>query len=256
MSFSHLLWLCARAGGYPDLTVCRTPIELIKCRMQVQMLTREGAFGAAAESSLAGSSAGGTSKTNANASTSTSSTRPFSTSSLTRQLHTPTPIPQSAPSGPFTLVVDTIRKSGIRGLWLGQTGTLFRETGGSAAWFGAYETSTRLWLKHYHGPTATKADLTTIQLMSSGALAGVSYNVILFPADSVKSSMQTWAELNPGSPTASFGATAKNIYRTRGIRGLYAGCGLTCLRSGPSSAMIFLIYQRLEQNFGYIFGIN
>jgi ornithine carrier protein len=92
--------------------------------------------------------------------------------------------------------------------------------------------------------------------MSSGAIAGISYNVILFPADSVKSSMQTFAELNPGAKRRSFGGTAKEIWKTRGIRGLYAGCGLTCLRSGPSSAMIFLIFQRLEQNFGYIFGLE
>jgi ornithine carrier protein len=158
--------------------------------------------------------------------------------------------------GPLALVADTVRTSGLRGLWLGQLGTLFRETGGSAAWFGAYETSTRYLLRTYHQPKATKSDLSTLELMASGALAGVSYNVILFPADSVKSSMQTWGELNPGAPKASFGQTAKTIWRTRGIRGLYAGCGLTCLRSGPSSAMIFLIFQRLEQNFGYIFGLE
>jgi ornithine carrier protein len=156
--------------------------------------------------------------------------------------------------GPLALISDTIRTSGIRGLWLGQLGTLFRETGGSAAWFGAYETSTRFLIKQYNHKS--KADLSTIQLMSSGAIAGISYNVILFPADSVKSSMQTFAELNPGAKRRSFGGTAKEIWKTRGIRGLYAGCGLTCLRSGPSSAMIFLIFQRLEQNFGYIFGLE
>ena len=250
--------------------MCRTPIELIKCRMQVQMLTREGAIPPTSipgvTSTLTSAAAGtATSKpsptttgTPASSAGPSSSNRPFSTSSITRQIHAPRPA-LSPPSGPFALVLDTVRKGGLRGLWLGQTGTLFRETGGSAAWFGAYETSTRLWLKHYHHPTnpgATKADLTTLQLMLSGALAGVSYNVILFPADSVKSSMQTWAELNPGAARVSFGATAKNIWKTRGLRGLYAGCGLTCLRSGPSSAMIFLIYQRLEQNFGYIFGIE
>lgn len=222
------------------------------------MLTREGSLGSTPLSGLAAAAASKTAPTTpgSQSQSQTTQARRFSTSSITQQIHVSTPRPSAPPSGPFALVLDTVRQHGLRGLWLGQTGTLFRETGGSAAWFGAYETSTRLWLKHYHPAGSTKADLTTVQLMTSGALAGVSYNVILFPADSVKSSMQTWAELNPGAARVSFGATAKNIWKTRGFRGLYAGCGLTCLRSGPSSAMIFLIYQRLEQNFGYIFGIE
>lgn len=224
------------------------------------MLAREGAFGPSVEAASASASSSTASSTISNrASTSASATasrqqRPFSTTSLARQIHAPPP--RSAPEGPLRLILNTIRTSGIRGLWLGQTGTAIRETGGGVAWFGAYELSTRLWLQHYHPPSATKADLSSLQLMTSGALAGVSYNVILFPADSVKSSMQTWAELNPTSPRIGFAETARSIWRTRGIRGLYAGCGLTCLRSGPSSAMIFLIYQRLEQNFGYLFGIE
>jgi ornithine carrier protein len=203
------------------------------------MLTREGAF--AATTTITG------------AKPTPPSSRPFSTSSILRQSPSPKPI-IAPPMGPIALITDTIRTQGLRGLWLGQTGTLFRETGGSAAWFGAYELSTRTWISHYS--YTSKADLSALQLMSSGALAGISYNVILFPADSIKSNMQTWAELNPGAARSSFIQTGKNIFRTRGLRGLYAGCGLTCLRSGPSSAMIFLIFQRLEQNFGYIFGLE
>ncbi len=41
--------------------------------------------------------------------------------------------------------------------------------------------------------------------------------------------------------------TFKKIYTTRGVRGLYAGCGVTCLRSAPSSAIIFLMYNKLEK---------
>ncbi|EGF96900.1 uncharacterized protein MELLADRAFT_92093 [Melampsora larici-populina 98AG31] len=41
----------------------------------------------------------------------------------------------------------------------------------------------------------------------------------------------------------------KAIVKARGWRGLYAGCGVTCLRSGPSSALIFWIVSRLESRF-------
>ncbi|KAK8847526.1 hypothetical protein IAR55_005384 [Kwoniella newhampshirensis] len=240
----------AAAGAGATASFVLTPIELIKCRMQVQMLAREGAFGATA-SSLAP----------------TPGVHPFATtpsagsSASTILLSTPRPNPNLAPpKGPLSLIVDTVRTSGLRGLWLGQTGTLLRETGGSAAWFSAYEFAARYFISRHQrsmvddGRKASKSDLRTYELMASGALAGMSYNVVLFPADSVKSSMQTWAELNPDKKAPAFWPTAKRIWRTRGLRGMYAGCGLTVMRSAPSSAMIFLIYETLEKKFGGILG--
>ncbi len=43
------------------------------------------------------------------------------------------------PPGPIAVLASILRTTGIRGLWLGQTGTLIRETGGGAAWFGTKE---------------------------------------------------------------------------------------------------------------------
>jgi ornithine carrier protein len=209
--------------------------------MQVQMLAREGAFG--------GPSINPTTSTNA-------------IPSSTRQLHTTTPrlnlspIPPGLPppQGPIQLILSTIRAHGLRGLWLGQTGTLFRETGGSSAWFTTYELTSRYLLSVNHSGSTSKSDLKAWELMLSGAMAGMSYNVILFPADSVKSAMQTWGELHPDQPRLGFGEMGKKIWKTRGFKGLYAGCGLTVMRSAPSSAMIFLIYETLMTRFGGILG--
>jgi ornithine carrier protein len=210
------------------------------------MLAREGAFGSAPSATPTTPQAQALGQP-----------RKFHTSALARQLQTPRAnLPP--PAGPLALVLDTVRKGGLRGLWLGQLGTLFRETGGSSAWFTMYEVSSRyfLSLRQPSSPTPlTKADLATYELMISGAMAGVAYNVILFPADSIKSSMQTWAELNPSLPKPSFGAAAAQIWKTRGIRGMYAGLGITVARSAPSSAMIFLLYERLEKKFGYLFEV-
>lgn len=164
-------------------------------------------------------------------------------------------------------MAETVRTQGLRGLWLGQTGTLLRETGGSAAWFSAYEFVSARFIARKQAlldstgragsgenGEATKRDLATWQLMLSGAAAGTSYTFTLFPADSVKSAVQTWAELHPNEPKLGFVDMAKRIWRTRGLRGLYAGCGMTCCRSAPSSAMIFAIYETLSQNFGGILG--
>jgi ornithine carrier protein len=210
-----------------------TPIELIKCRMQVQMLAREEVAVATLGSAAASSSS----------------------SSI------PPALPKTLPplQGPVALALGTLRAHGFRGLWLGQTGTLLRETGGSAAWFTTYEVAAKFFIARRQKAldsipslerrTLTKGDLAMYELMMSGAMAGVMYNVTLFPADSVKSAVQTWAELNPDKPRLGFLAMGQRIWRTRGLKGLYAGCGLTVMRSAPSSAMIFLIYETLMQKY-------
>lgn len=65
--------------------------------------------------------------------------------------------------------------------------------------------------------------------------------------------MQTAAELRPpgeGAKHPTFLGTLKAMYKVQGIRGLYAGMGVTAARSIPSSAIIFLIYDGLSQRFG------
>ena len=193
----------------------RTPIELVKCKMQVQMLVAPPTLSVGAAAVAAGV--------------------PLTPAS--RNLR-----------GPLAILRDTIRADGMRGLWLGQTGTLIRETGGSAAWFGTKEFICKI----------LRSDAPTRELLPwesalSGACAGAAYNLAFFPADTIKSTIQTEAELRPESAGAlgqrSFGTVAKELYRARGLRGLYAGCGITVARSVPSSALIFLIYDGLKARF-------
>jgi ornithine carrier protein len=164
--------------------------------------------------------------------------------------------------GPIALLKTIVRTHGVRGLWLGQTGTLIRETGGAAAWFGTKEAACNYILRRRekaHGSLTplTKRDLTALESATAGALAGISYNAVLFPADTVKSAMQTEEELsgaamkgvNGGAKRTFFGV-AKEMYAKGGVKGLYAGCGITVARSIPSSALIFLIYDGLAKRFG------
>ncbi|WVW78310.1 hypothetical protein I302_100264 [Kwoniella bestiolae CBS 10118] len=224
-----------------------TPIELIKCRMQVQRLAMEGTVPSSVSP-----------QTGSHPVSSTPHIPPPSSSSAAASLAKP---PVAKLQGPIALIGDVIRKNGFKGLWLGQTGTLFRETGGSAAWFATFEYTARLFIARYQSKLSpgedkvvTKGDLSKWELMVSGAMAGVAYTVSLFPADSIKSAIQTQAELNPNSTPPSFVRMAKIIYRSRGIKGLYAGCGTTIAKSAPSSAMIFVIYETLESNFGGFMG--
>ena len=189
-----------------------TPIELVKCKMQVQMLVPA--------SQRTG------------------------------------PLP-----GPLTIFFSTLRTQGFRGLWLGHTGTFIRETGGTAAWFGTKEYVAALLIERRLRKEGRvlhtgekRPELKPGESAVAGACAGAAFNFILFPADSVKSTMQTAEELRgasvPAGPKATFVSTAKAMYRAQGIRGLYAGCGITVARSIPSSAIIFLVYDELKKTFG------
>lgn len=120
-------------------------------------------------------------------------------------------------------------------------GTFFRETAGGAAWFGAYEYVCLLTRK-YRGRETN----STAELMLAGACAGVAYNGALFPADTVKSRMQTEAI---GVKSRGFWTVGREIYSQGGIKALYRGCGITVLRSAPSSAIIFTVYEGLKAYF-------
>lgn len=195
----------AAAASGAMAAVVLTPVELIKCRMQVQQMG----------------------------------------------LMSRAPMPNAVP-----LIWETVQKSGVTGLWHGLSGTLIREVGGGIAWFLSFELATREFVRRRarargaHEPMPTKADLGSVELATSGAIAGVSYNVSLFPADSVKSAMQTQRELRAhtreaAGPPLGFLPMLMRIYQTRGIAGLYAGVGVTCLRSAPSSGTYFTLTKAL-----------
>ncbi|CAE6405647.1 unnamed protein product [Rhizoctonia solani] len=180
-----------------------TPIELIKCKMQVQMIAAE----ARAAPVLGAAGAG---------------------APMTAALPRPS---FSQLEGPVSLVASVIKSHGVRGLWLGHTGTMIRETGGGAAWFTTKEAICR-WLA---------PDPRDLALHQSAF------------ADSIKSAVQTEEELRPrapGQPRPTFLGTARAIWKAQGVKGFYAGMGVTVARAIPSSAIIFVTYDGLVKYFG------
>ncbi|KAH7910140.1 mitochondrial carrier [Hygrophoropsis aurantiaca] len=215
----------AGAGAGAITSFLLTPIELVKCKMQVQMLVPEPI--------------------------------PISTSTLGSAAAATASIPTNPRllPGPISVFMSVLRSTGFSGLWLGQTGTLIRETGGGAAWFTCKEFVGMHLIKRRSKTShaaLTRKDILPWESALSGACAGGVFNFSMFPADSVKSMMQTEEELRPrgkGAPPPTFLGTAKAMYKAQGIRGLYAGCGITVARSIPSSAIIFLIYDGLSRKF-------
>lgn len=224
-----LLVCGAISGSFTSFIL--TPVELIKCQMQVQNLRLYDSA--------------------------TRSSSPSASSSM------------STPAGARALIVQVYRDHGISGFWRGQLGTFFRETGGGAAWFGTYEyIGAILRQRRASSVIATPnsdsgggggigdAGNTMTESMFAGAVAGIAYNISLFPADSVKSRMQTDAVLSLGSDSrqhrqqSGFWTVARRMYSAGGVAVFYRGCGMTVVRSAPSSAIIFLTYEYLKKTWG------
>ncbi|KAI4254296.1 MAG: hypothetical protein L6R42_007253, partial [Xanthoria sp. 1 TBL-2021] len=160
--------------------------------------------------------------------------------------------------GPVNVIASVFRNHGILGFWRGQLGTLIRETGGSAAWFGSYE-GVLIMLRDQRPPHGERTDIATAKpppppihhQLLAGASAGVAYNFVFFPADTIKSRMQTEELGTPSGPgknqvPSTFWRSGAELWRQQGLRGLYRGCGITVARSAPSSAVIFAIYEGLS----------
>uniref|UniRef100_A0A7S0B0K7 Uncharacterized protein n=1 Tax=Pyrodinium bahamense TaxID=73915 RepID=A0A7S0B0K7_9DINO len=167
-----------------------TPVELVKCRMQV----------------LSGSSSFGN-------------------------------LPAAKYSGPWECTKQILREEGPRGLWRGNLSCLAREIPGNVAWFGAYELVLRriqiaLGLER-------KADVPLAYSALAGSAAGVAYWAVPFPADTVKSKLQTDPRL-AGKP---FSAVFRQVLREEGPAGLYRGAGITCARAAPAHALLFIAYE-------------
>lgn len=140
------------------------------------------------------------------------------------------------------------RHHGVLGFWHGQLGTLLRETGGSAAWFGSYEAMSNFIRRSpaFSSPNSEATPLPIHQQLIAGAIAGMSYNLICFPADTIKSCMQT-DEVRPlDQGKRTFSSVGRALWHQQGLRGLYRGCGITIARSAPSSALIFTIYESMK----------
>jgi ornithine carrier protein len=195
LPISALVFCGAASGAFTSILL--TPIELVKCKMQVPLVSASG-----------------------------------------RAINPKIP----------SIIASVYRHQGFSGLWHGQMGTLIRETGGSAAWFGSKEVmnlSFRKW-----GKIGEKESLPIYQQMISGAVAGMSYNFIFYPADTIKSRMQTEDVRKTAGGKSSFLLAGKSLWKEHGLRGMYRGCGITVMRSAPSSAVIFTIYDALIQRFG------
>ncbi|KNE69631.1 hypothetical protein AMAG_14186 [Allomyces macrogynus ATCC 38327] len=241
-----------------------TPIELVKCKLQVQEMGHQLGTGfkrhytqpsAPRDRGPACVAAAAAGQHGTHSSTPAITKKPVALASICYR-------------GPIDVIRHTYATHGVRGFYRGHVGTMLRETGGSAAWFGVYEVAIQQFIRSRGA--SSKADLAVPELLAAGALAGVSYNVVLFPADVIKSRQQTAEELAAAAVAraqrsgnahavaeatraakeaarAGFLAVGRNLYRAEGWAGLYRGCWVTVVKSTPTSAVIFGVYEMLNR---------
>ena len=206
--------LLAGAGTGFCVSWILTPIELIKCRMQVAGQPMEASAGCAA-----------------------------GVGTLERR--------HPMYAGPIDCLMRSLREDGLRVLFRGHTGTLLREIPGTACWFGAYETFVRAMTP----AGKRREDLHPAVVITAGALGGMSYWAVMYPADTIKSAVQT-AGSGAGGAAPSFLGTTRAIYRAGGLRALYAGILPTVVRAAPSNAVIFWAYEEAAKLLNMGLGLD
>ncbi|TFK71869.1 mitochondrial carrier [Pluteus cervinus] len=264
LSISQHSLAAACAGFVTSFAV--TPIDLVKCKMQVQMMhTHLNPTHIPSSSTTPRPQSQfpfqlGTSKSPHPQAVATSTMiRTVSGQSpvASASLHAPRPI------GPIELVRNIIHTRGLRGLWVGQSGMLLLETIGAGSWFTMKELVAG-FLRRRRDRVEQEAGLYDIldpsttakgkqrallpwESAVAGATAGATCVLALYPIDTVKSAMQTEEDVTRkvGSgkvQTSSFLKVLKRVYAVHGVRGLYSGCGMTVARVVPSSGIVFMVY--------------
>lgn len=212
-------WSKCVSGGFAGLmaSFILTPVELVKCQLQVVNMHNSTPLTNLSQLLP---------QVQKSSSTSTSTTHSYS-----------------------SIVKRTIKDNGITGLWKGLESTIIREVVGTAIWFGTFE-----YLNDHFKSTADPwIENQDLQLLFSGAVAGVTFNLSVFPVDTIKSNIQTHDILNKAehkqSNTNFWKEARKLVLRKGGIINLYNGLGITLVRCVPANALIFYTYELLKRNF-------
>jgi len=144
--------------------------------------------------------------------------------------------------GPLDAIYKICMQESPLGLTRGLAGTLIREIPGNVAWFGGYETVCSFFR------TEKDEKLNPGVYMLAGAFAGVSYWTIPFPADTVKSRIQT----APPGVNLKFWPVMMDIVKKEGVAALYRGWFITVLRAAPANAAVFYSYEMCMQAMGEV----
>ncbi|CUM65674.1 uncharacterized protein PRCAT00003322001 [Priceomyces carsonii] len=123
------------------------------------------------------------------------------------------------------------------GIYRGFNITLLRETQAYGVWFLTYEFLIKTiidWRKY-----GSREEVSTPELLVSGALAGNALWLSSYPLDVIKSNIQSDKFGSESVYNASISKTTNIIWKNQGFRGFWKGLGPCLLRAIPCSAGTF-----------------
>ena len=131
-----------------------------------------------------------------------------------------------------------LREEGLRGLWAGTVPALFLWVPYTAIQFAALGEFRKVASAAGQNPTSPAMSF------AGGAIAGATATVATYPFDVMRTVLAA-----QGSPRvyASLADAAAGIVRDRGVRGLYAGVGVTLIEIIPASAIQFGSYAAMKR---------
>ncbi|XP_060523808.1 probable mitochondrial glutathione transporter SLC25A40 isoform X2 [Cylas formicarius] len=133
-----------------------------------------------------------------------------------------------------------LKTDGIKGLWKGIFPTLLRDVPFSAIYWMSYETIKSVW--RYDQPSFALS-------FFAGAISGSIAATVTVPFDVVKTHQQiefgSTLFANNGKPSKSRTTSTIfwDIYRTNGIRGLYAGLAPRLIKVSPACAIMISSFE-------------
>lgn len=141
----------------------------------------------------------------------------------------------------FVGAVEVIRELGLKGLYKGASACLLRDIPFSAIYFTTYSHIKRDLFGECEGKP-----LSPLQLLLSGALAGMPAAYFATPADVIKTRLQVVARTGQQTYHGILDAITK-INREEGFRAFFKGGPARVLRSSPQFGFTLLTYELLQR---------
>ena len=147
----------------------------------------------------------------------------------------------TAKISPWTIFMERYKSCGIKGCYIGMIPTLCRETPSYAVYFASYE-----YLCRFFSPSGLSEDASYTSLMLAGGISGALGWTSTYPADVVKTVIQsqnfkTQEEFTRRKYRGIL-QTTYEISKLFGWKALFKGLDATLIRAFPTNAVIFWAY--------------
>ncbi|KAJ1917764.1 Mitochondrial carrier protein ymc2 [Mycoemilia scoparia] len=142
-------------------------------------------------------------------------------------------------AGPLDCIKKIYSSHGISGIYKGQIPTLIREFNAYGVYFLVYESLVKNAMER---KGIARDQLSSVQVMQYGAAAGMAIWLTTYPADIVKSKIQTDGFGSAGKYKGTLDCV-RQIMAKDGVKGFFRGITPCLLRAAPANAATFLGFE-------------